>query len=60
MGLSVEQSERLLLNTASISILSYEHDRSDKPAIKLWNSGANESINPAPVPASVTANGATL
>jgi len=37
IGLSVEQSERLLLNTASISILSYAHDCPDEPAIALWN-----------------------
>ena len=42
IGLSVQQSERLLLNTASISILSYEHECSDEPAIALWNSEANE------------------
>ncbi|MEO6845891.1 MAG: histidine phosphatase family protein [Chthoniobacterales bacterium] len=55
IGLSVEQAEHLLLNTASISILSYEHDCSDKPAITLWNSAANESFNPVPVPALVEA-----
>jgi len=60
IGLSVEQSERLLLNTASISILSYAHDCPDEPAIALWNSEANESFNPAPVPASVAAKGTTL
>lgn len=37
IGLSVRQAEHLLLGTASISILSYEHDRSDEPAIALWN-----------------------
>jgi probable phosphoglycerate mutase len=38
IGLSVEQAERLLLNTASISILSYAHGDSNTPAIALWNS----------------------
>lgn len=47
IGLSVEQSERLLLNTASISILSYEHECSDEPAIALWNSAADDLSNPA-------------
>jgi len=60
IGLSVEQAERLLLNTASISILSYAHDRPDDPAIALWNSEGNKSFNLAPVPASVAAKGTTL
>ncbi|MEO6754653.1 MAG: histidine phosphatase family protein [Opitutus sp.] len=60
IGRSVEQSERFLLNTASISILSYVHDRPDEPAIALWNSGADELSNPAPVPAPVAAKGTTL
>lgn len=60
IGLSVEQAERLLLNTASISILSYEHDRSDEPAIALWNSEGHETLKPAPVRASVAAAGTKL
>jgi len=57
IGLSVEQAERLLLNTASISILSYAHDCSDQPAITLWNSEANESFNSTPIPAAVGQKG---
>jgi len=60
IGLSVEQSERLLLNTASISILSYAHDRPDDPAIALWNSEASESFDPAPEQAPVAAEGTTV
>jgi len=62
IGLSVEQAERLLLNTASISILSYAHNRPDDPAIALWNSEANdnESFDSAPVQTSVAAKGTTL
>jgi len=60
IGLSVEQAERLLLNTAAISILSYAHECSDEPSIALWNSEANESFDPAPVPDSVAAKGTTL
>jgi len=60
IGLSVEQAERLLLNTASISILSYEHDCSDKPAIALWNSEAEESFNSTPAPASAATKGTPL
>jgi probable phosphoglycerate mutase len=42
IGLSVEQAEHLLLNTASLGILSYEHDCSDERAIALWNFSASE------------------
>lgn len=38
IGLSVEYAQSLLLNTASLSILCYEHDRADQRAIELWNS----------------------
>ena len=38
IGLSVEQAQHLLLGTASLSILCYEHDRTNQPAIELWNS----------------------
>ena len=41
IGLSVEQAEHFLLNTASLSILCYEHDSTDQPAIALWNSAPN-------------------
>ena len=36
MGLTVEDARHLLLSTASLSILSYEHTLND-PAILLWN-----------------------
>ena len=42
IGLSVKQAEHFLLSTASISILSYEHDCSDEPAIALWNAVSPE------------------
>jgi HAD superfamily hydrolase (TIGR01484 family) len=47
IGLTVAQAQHLLLNTASISVLSYEHERTDQPAIALWNSVARESLVPA-------------
>ncbi len=54
IGLSVEHAQFLLLNTASLSILCYEHDRADQPAIELWNSAplerfANSSAGTAQV-----------
>jgi broad specificity phosphatase PhoE len=47
IGLPVVQAQRLLLSTASISVLCYEHERTDQPAIALWNSVAPESSAPA-------------
>jgi len=44
IGLSVEHAQPLLLNTASLSILCFEHDRLDQPAIELWNSAPLESF----------------
>jgi len=38
INLSVAQAEHFLLQTASLSILCYEHDQSTQPAIELWNS----------------------
>jgi len=38
INLSVAQAEHFLLDTASLSILCYEHDQSTQPAIELWNS----------------------
>jgi broad specificity phosphatase PhoE len=48
IGLSVEQAQHLLLDTASLSVLCYEHDRTDQPAIALWNSAAHETFAPTP------------
>ena len=38
IGLSVHFAQHFLLQTASLSILSYEHHHKDQPAILLWNS----------------------
>jgi broad specificity phosphatase PhoE len=38
IGLSVEFAERLLLDTASLSILGYQHDDATQQVISLWNS----------------------
>jgi probable phosphoglycerate mutase len=42
IGLTVEQAQRFVLNTASLSVLGYEHDRIDRPAIMLWNEVSRE------------------
>lgn len=47
IGLSVEQAQHLLLSTASLSVLCYEHDRTCHPAIALWNSAARETFDEA-------------
>ena len=41
IDLKVEHAQRFLLNTASISILGYEHNRAAEPAIILWNKVAD-------------------
>ena len=40
IGLPVGQAQHFLLNTASLSILGYEHK--EEPAIVLWNAVSNE------------------
>ncbi len=40
IGLQVEQAQRFLLSTASLSILGFEHYRADEPAVVLWNAVA--------------------
>lgn len=49
IGLSVRQAQHLLLDTASVSVLCYEHDRTDQPAIGLWNSPSHDGFNTAPI-----------
>jgi probable phosphoglycerate mutase len=48
IGLAVEHGQQFLLNTASLSILCYEHDRPDQPAIELWNSAPLERFTDSP------------
>lgn len=40
--LQVRQAQNLLLGTASISILGYEHNLAEVPAIVLWNAGSKK------------------
>jgi len=43
IGLPVEFAERFFLDTASISILSYQHNNAAQPAILKWNSTFREA-----------------
>ena len=43
IGLPVRQAQHLILSTASISILGFEHDRVEAPAIILWNASAQDA-----------------
>jgi len=47
IGLTVAHAQHFLLNTASVSVLCYEHNRPDQPAIASWNARAPRSIDPA-------------
>ncbi len=40
IGMPVGQAQHFLLRTASLSILGFEHDRAEVPAIILWNAPA--------------------
>jgi broad specificity phosphatase PhoE len=46
--LPVARAQHLLLSTASLSILSYEHNRIEEPIIALWNVGLNGISDIAP------------
>lgn len=54
VGLPVRKAQHFLLSTASLSILGYEHDRIDQPAVDLWNDVSHKtSITPRPALAAV-------
>jgi broad specificity phosphatase PhoE len=42
IGLRVGRAQHFLLSTASLSILGYEHNLAEEPAIVLWNAVSNE------------------
>ncbi|MEO7600432.1 MAG: histidine phosphatase family protein [Opitutus sp.] len=37
VGLSIAAAQRIYLNTGSLSMLGYEHERREEPVILLWN-----------------------
>lgn len=45
IGLAVAQAQPFLLSTSSVSILGYQHDRRDLPAIELWNAVPYETFS---------------
>ena len=45
IGLSIMFAQHFLLDTASLSILCYQHHQQDQPAILLWNSTSAEIPN---------------
>ena len=45
IGLPVKHAQPFLLSTASLSILGYEHNLADEPAIVLWNAVSNENFD---------------
>ena len=45
IGLPVRHAQHFLLSTASLSILGFEHNVAEAPAIVLWNVPSNEITN---------------
>lgn len=46
IGLEIEQASHFLLDTATVSILGYGHQRAVEPAIMLWNARPDETTGP--------------
>jgi len=44
MGLPVSEAQQFLPSTASLSILDYEHDQADSPAIALWDASSHSGF----------------
>ena len=45
IGLPVRHAQHFLLSTASLSILGFEHNVAEAPAVVLWNVPSNEITN---------------
>lgn len=54
--LPIEQGYHLSLDTGSLSILGYEHNNVEAPAILLWNAVSNDLFELTPRPASNAAD----
>jgi broad specificity phosphatase PhoE len=50
IGLPVSEAQHFLLSTASLSVLGYEHGRTDQPVISLWNAASHDMVDPMPSP----------
>lgn len=50
MALPVQVGQHLALDTASLSILGYEHHNGEIPAICLWNAYSNPAFAPTALP----------
>jgi broad specificity phosphatase PhoE len=48
IGLPLTHAQQLLLDTASISVLGYEHNLAEVPAIILWNAVSRETLDMTP------------
>ena len=46
IGLEIAQASHFLLDTASVSILGYGHQRATEPAITLWNARTDATSRP--------------
>ena len=44
IGLEIKRAQNLLLGTASISILGYEHNVAEVPAIVVWNALSKDPL----------------
>jgi broad specificity phosphatase PhoE len=47
IGLPVAQGQRFLLSTASLSVLTTEGDRADRPVVALWNAASADLFEAA-------------
>jgi probable phosphoglycerate mutase len=50
VGLPVWQAQHFLLDTASLSVLGYDHDQSAHPAIAMWNAVSHVQKETVPAP----------